>query len=531
MPVPIVKIGDREIPLRDAVTTLGRASDNTVAVPGDSNVSRYHAEIEQRGEDHYLIDLGSSNGTTVNGEKFSGERLLREGDQIVLGGSAKMEFGSATALDETPASEDMIADTPSGAPLPLSNELSSAVGDLASQAEHNALMGVQRSVAANDVVSASSAGSGPVILVAGAICGIALVCIVGVAAFYLTRGSSCEARAVITKPEAGDAISEPTEIEVDAENTGCVAKAVFTIDGESFATLESPPYGATIDPKQFPDLSDGLDHSVEIALFDENGEQIGQSSGISLALETREIKAPSPTPEIAQNGNSQPTKTTPTTGNVSLLEIQEMSKRLVQQFSGQHSYNVSNKQFLQEVQKRTAEYAQEGYYQRASTYRDAISVAYVREQNLDAPLGFILAMSRSKFNPTKQGDNEGLWQMSNAFVTANAYNGLCGTETLSDQSQNCAAKASALYMKAIVFGVFDGDPVYSAAAFGKSPQDAGVWKASLPPDKTDIWNTIRTPQEREQLVRFFAAGIVAENPQRFGLRNDRPLSELYRFAM
>ena len=108
MPVPIVKIGDREIPLRDAVTTLGRASDNTVAVPGDSNVSRYHAEIEQRGEDHYLIDLGSSNGTTVNGEKFSGERLLREGDQIVLGGSAKMEFGSATALDETPASEDMI---------------------------------------------------------------------------------------------------------------------------------------------------------------------------------------------------------------------------------------------------------------------------------------------------------------------------------------------------------------------------------------------------------------------------------------
>jgi hypothetical protein len=440
-----------------------------------------------------------------------------------------MEFGPNGASVEPSGADELSANLPSG--TGMTGDLSHAAGDLASQAERDALMQVQHAVVADGAAAASSSGSGPVILVAGAICGIALVCVVAATAFYLTRGSSCDAKAAISKPEAGDAISEPTEIEVDAENTGCVAKAVFTIDGESFATADSPPFTATIDPKQFPDLSDGLDHSLEIALFDENGEQIGQSSGISLALETREIKAPSPTPVIAQNDNPQPAKTAPTTGSVSLLEIQEMSKRLVQQFSGQHSYNVSNKQFLQEVQKRTAEYAQEGYFQRASVYRDAINVAYVREQNLDAPLGFILAMSRSKFNPARQGDNEGLWQMSNTFVAANAYNGLCGTETLSDQSQNCAAKASALYMKAIVYGVFDGDPVYSAAAFGRSPQDASVWKAGLPADKTDIWNTIRTPQEREQLVRFFAAGIVAENPQKFGLRNDRPLSELYRFAM
>lgn len=530
MPEPTVKIGDREIPLRDSVTTLGRASDNTVAVPGDSNVSRYHAEIERRGDDFYVIDLGSSNGTTVNGEKLKGEKLINSGDQIVLGGSAKLEFGSSATSDDL---SDIEGDSPPAVSTQsdAAGELSHVAGDLASQAERDAFIQAQQAVVTNDAVAASSAGSGPVLLVAGAICGIALVCVVAAAAFYLTRGSSCDAKAIITKPEAGDAISEATEIEVDAENTGCVAKAVFTIDGENFATVDSLPYTATIDPKQFPDLSDGLDHSVEIALFDENGEQIGQSSGISLALETREIKAASPTPEIAQNGNSQPIRTSPTSGSVSLLDIQEMSKRLVQQFGGQHSYNVSNKQFLQEVQKRTTEYAQEGYYPRASLYRDAINVAYVREQNIDAPLGFILAMSRSKFNPAKQGENEGLWQMSNAFVTANAYNGLCGTETLSDQSQNCAAKASALYMKAIVFGVFDGDPIYSAAAFGRSPQDAGLWKASLPADKTDIWNTIRTPQEREQLVRFFAAGIVAENPQRFGLKNDRPLSELYRFAM
>ena len=86
-------------------------------------------------------------------------------------------------------------------------------------------------------------------------------------------------------------------------------------------------------------------------------------------------------------------------------------------------------------------------------------------------------------------------------------------------------------MKAIVFGVFDGDMIYSAAVFGKSPQDAAAWKASLPQNRADFWNVIRTPQEREQLIRFFAAGIVAENPQKFGLKKDRPLSELYKLTM
>ncbi len=214
-----------------------------------------------------------------------------------------------------------------------------------------------------------------------------------------------------------------------------------------------------------------------------------------------------------------------------MIDVQEMSNRLVKQFSGNYRYNVSNKQFLEEVRKTAAEYAQEGYFERAAVYRDAINVAYVREQNLDAPLGYMLAMSRSKFNPQKQGSDEGLWRMSTDFVTSQSYNGLCGSETLSDPSQNCAAKASALYMKALVFGVFDGDVIYSAAAFGKSTQDAGVWKATLPANRTDVWNSIKTVPERAQIVRFFAAGIVAENPQKFGLKRDRPISELYRQAM
>jgi hypothetical protein len=208
-------------------------------------------------------------------------------------------------------------------------------------------------------------------------------------------------------------------------------------------------------------------------------------------------------------------------------EAQEMSKNLVKEFSGTFNYKFDT-QFTQEVQKKTAEYAADGYFQRAAAYKDVISVAFVQEKNLDAPLGFILAMSRSQFKPHKTGTGEGLWQMNADFVAQNNYNGLCGAEALSDPAQNCASKVASLYLKALILEVFEGDLIYSVAAFGKSPQEANIWKATLPADRADFWNVIKDAKQREQVVRFFAAGIVAENPQKFGLKKDRPISELYK---
>ncbi len=180
------------------------------------------------------------------------------------------------------------------------------------------------------------------------------------------------------------------------------------------------------------------------------------------------------------------------------------------------------------MQKKTAEYAADGYFARAAVYKDVISVSFVQEKNLDAPLGFVLAMSRSKFKPQKKGADEGLWQMNPTFAAEIGANGLCGAETLSDPAQNCASKAASLYLKSLVLEVFEGDVIYSVAAFGKSPQEANIWKATLPADRADFWKIIKDPKQREQIVRFFAAGIVAENPQKFGLKKDRPISELYK---
>lgn len=501
MPKATVQFSGQELELKPGLTSVGRTSDNDIAFPTDSNVSRYHAEIELRDDGYWLIDLGSSNGTSVNGKPVKGEAPLNKGDSIVFGGSSSISI-------------DIEEDAPPPAEEGPSFEFNPAVE----------MPNVGISDAAQFVPAAKS--SHAPLLLAGAAFGLVAVMAVGATAYFVMRGPTCEAKAEITKPEPGETLYEATDIEVDVQDSGCVARAVFTVDGVEFATTEEQPFAASIDPKENPDLADGVEHGIGVILQDDDGNVVFQSAPVMLAFETRKVSKPPANTEVTQT-NTQPQPSTPKGKEVSLIEVQQMSQRLVKQFSGNFAYNVSNKQFLQEVQKRTAEYAQEGYFERAGRYRDAIRVAYVREQNLDAVLGFLLAMSRSRFDPAKTTQGEGLWKMSNDFVTANAYNGLCGTETLSDASQNCAAKASALYMKAVVFGVFGGDMIYSAAVFGKSPQDAGAWKATLPANRADIWNSIKTPAEREQIVRFFAAGIVAENPQKFGLKKDRPLSELY----
>ncbi len=499
-----LKFDGNEIVLGQGVTTLGRTTDNTVAFSSDSNVSRYHAEIEWRDGDFWLIDLGSSNGTTLNGEAIKGDKRLNDGDEILLGGSSRAEFSFGEKKTEDASAATERADSTVSA-----NEESEK------KEEAEIIQDEQ----------ATSKGKMPLMLgIAGATVGLAVVCVVGAAIYSFSGSSRCEAKAVITKPDNGETITEQTEIEVEAQNADCATRAIFLINGQEFASATEQPFAAKIDPKQFPDLANGSLQSLQIVLEDAEGNKIIQPSEIALAFETIEIATPTPTPEdIPQT----PTRTPPKGTKVSGSDTQEMAKNLMKEFSGTFNYKF-DQQFVQEVQKKTGEYATEGYFNRAAVYKDVISVAFVQERNLDAPLGFILAMSRSQFNPQKNGADEGLWQMNSDFVAQNGYNGLCGTETLSDASQNCASKAASLYLKSLVLEVFEGDVIYSVAAFGKSPQEANIWKATLPADRADFWNVIKDAKQREQVARFFAAGIVAENPQKFGLKKDRPISELYK---
>lgn len=69
-------------PLKDTVS-IGRADSNTIALK-DAKVSRQHSQIQQHGSEFIVVDLNSSNGTYVNGQKIE-EHVLTNNDEIQIG--------------------------------------------------------------------------------------------------------------------------------------------------------------------------------------------------------------------------------------------------------------------------------------------------------------------------------------------------------------------------------------------------------------------------------------------------------------
>ena len=77
--------GPELVPLTDSRVTVGKDTSNAVVVSGDTTVSRLHCVVEQVGSRWSIKDLGSRNGTQVNGQRVSGDRVLEPGDEIRLG--------------------------------------------------------------------------------------------------------------------------------------------------------------------------------------------------------------------------------------------------------------------------------------------------------------------------------------------------------------------------------------------------------------------------------------------------------------
>jgi hypothetical protein len=70
----------------DHALRLGRSPDNDVILR-DPATSGHHARLERRGEQFWIVDLGSTNGTLVNGEPVQ-EKQLNHGDRVTVGQNA-----------------------------------------------------------------------------------------------------------------------------------------------------------------------------------------------------------------------------------------------------------------------------------------------------------------------------------------------------------------------------------------------------------------------------------------------------------
>jgi DNA-binding CsgD family transcriptional regulator len=77
--------GSRRVPLDTERVSLGKHDGNDVPLPPDPTASRLHAVLERYPTGWCVRDLGSRNGTWVNGERVWQERALRDGDRLTLG--------------------------------------------------------------------------------------------------------------------------------------------------------------------------------------------------------------------------------------------------------------------------------------------------------------------------------------------------------------------------------------------------------------------------------------------------------------
>ncbi|HTU31814.1 MAG TPA: DUF3662 and FHA domain-containing protein [Solirubrobacteraceae bacterium] len=80
----VLILGSKRLVVDDSGVTLGRSRSSDVMVD-DPNVSRAHAEVRAHGSTWVLTDLGSTNGTRLNGRRVTQAEVLGPGDQIEVG--------------------------------------------------------------------------------------------------------------------------------------------------------------------------------------------------------------------------------------------------------------------------------------------------------------------------------------------------------------------------------------------------------------------------------------------------------------
>jgi pSer/pThr/pTyr-binding forkhead associated (FHA) protein/tetratricopeptide (TPR) repeat protein len=102
----------REIVLSHEAVTVGRAARHTIPTM-DSRASRDHFKVELSGAGWVVTDLGSRNGTMVNGALLAGQKTLSNGDTISIG-EAQFRF-----VDDEPSPAAAPAPAPVPAPAPI----------------------------------------------------------------------------------------------------------------------------------------------------------------------------------------------------------------------------------------------------------------------------------------------------------------------------------------------------------------------------------------------------------------------------
>src|SRR3954451_8868545 len=107
---------------------IGRTASEEGRLGDDPEISRQHARVSRSGEGYVIEDLGSMNGTFVNGNRLQAPHQLAQGDQIEVGGTRLLAHleqqleATPTPGTEIPSQDELgatrIADVPAAPPPP-----------------------------------------------------------------------------------------------------------------------------------------------------------------------------------------------------------------------------------------------------------------------------------------------------------------------------------------------------------------------------------------------------------------------------
>ena len=207
--------------------------------------------------------------------------------------------------------------------------------------------------------------------------------------------------------------------------------------------------------------------------------------------------------------------------------VVQLSDKLAVQLTQRSGYRF-DPAFARLIKANVAEYrAAAGFSERARKHRAAINDEFTN-QGVPPLFGYVAAMSATKFRETGAG---GVWGLPPEVVRASATGG--GEVDMNDPA--AGARVAATHLKELLDLFGREHFMYAVACYGMTLDEAGRIVSELQRKdaseqlRFDFWRMknegVVKGEQVDRVARFFAAGIVGENPQAFELK-DKPLSSL-----
>jgi Big-like domain-containing protein len=318
----------------------------------------------------------------------------------------------------------------------------------------------------------------------------------------VTVGSECGS-VKIASPSSGATIRGSVKVAVEAEQPPCIASVSYSLAGVEFAKSEAGIFETELDPialkEKLPESIAG-EYDLTITVETNTGRTEPRADSVKVKIEFPDAEA-----------------------ELSLEKIREMSEKLATRINQRGEIFVFADEFLDQIRSATRSFRTDMFIGAeglgANIRRTSNSVG------IPSQLMFLLAASRSRFSTNQVTDQEldgcGVDpDGSGAFKVPRSIMNQFGVKAAVDQET--VTQVAARHLKELIQGQRD-DFLYAIACFGEPSARIGdLFQRNDPQARRNFYQLVERgeirPEESKRVICFFAAGIVAENPEKFGVK-------------